>query len=206
MLEMARQVSLGLLTFFMSLEYVGVFIAMALEGSGVPIPFPGVILLAFTGYQVLRGRLDLMIASMTAATGFSVGAFVLYLVARVGGPAVLRRLSPYIQVSDERLRGVQRWFQHYGLVATFVARITPGARIYISVAAGLARMRQSFFLISTFTGSFLWATTFITIGLLLGPGWDAAATLIGQSEWVIVVVGLLVMAVAIARRVRARLP
>ena len=73
--------------------YTGIFVAMMIESSGIPLPFPGSVLLAFVGYTVWNGRLGLFQAGIAAALGSTIGAWLLYRVARDAGPHLIARSS-----------------------------------------------------------------------------------------------------------------
>ncbi len=156
----------------MTFGYGGILIAMLVESSGIPLPFPGAMLLAFVGYTVWTGRLSLPQAILIAAAGSTTGAYVLYRIARDAGAQLLERYGKRLALTPEKLSRADSWFHTHAGRAMFFARMTPGLRIYISVAAGLARMNQLVFLLATFAGTLLWATLFISLGWTLGKSWD----------------------------------
>lgn len=181
--------------------YTGIFVAMLIEASGIPLPFPGTVLLAFVGYAVWRGNLNTAEASIAAATGSSVGALILYRVARDAGSELLVRYGHRLALTPEKINRADSWFRTHAGRATFFARLTPGVRIYISVAAGLARMNQAIFLISTFAGAWLWAALIIGLGWALGEGWRTAADVLGFVQTTaLLVVALAVVLVTLSRR------
>ncbi len=168
-----------------SLGYPGIFLTMLIEGSGLPLPFPGVLFLAFIGYAAWRGYLDLAGAAVAGAVGFSVGSSLLYRVAQGAGSRFLPYLGRRLTLAPERVRDAQSKFNRYSIAATFVSRFTPGARVYISVAAGLARMRQLPFLVCTFAGSLVWITVIVFMGWSLGESWRDVSTVMAGFDLVV---------------------
>jgi membrane protein DedA with SNARE-associated domain len=188
--------------------YTGVFLAMLVEGSGIPLPFPGALLLAFVGYTAWTGNLDVVQASLAGAAGLTVGAWLLYRVARNAGPLLAAKHGHRLGLTQEKLNGAQSWFRVHAGRATFFARMTPGARIYISIAAGLAHMQQALFVLATFAGTWIWCLALISVGWLLGTGWrsvtDVLSTL--QTWFLVVVAGLAFALVLLNRRNGERNP
>ena len=165
-----------------TLGYAGVFLAMLVEGSGIPLPFPGPFLLAFVGYAVSTGSLDIMQATVAAAAGSTMGAWLLYRVARDAGPHLVANYGHRLALTQDKLSSAESWFRDHAGRATFFARLTPGARIYISVAAGLARMQQALFVVATFVGTCIWSACFIALGWALGEGWEKATDFLTTAQ------------------------
>lgn len=170
MSDLLRDGTLLILTF----GYAGVFAAMLIEGSGIPLPFPGPLFMTFVGYTVWKGHLGLLEAGTAAATGYTLGAWLLYRLARGAGPTLLARYGQRLALTQAKLTRAESWFKTHAGRATFFARMTPGVRVYISMAAGLERMRQTTFLIATFAGAWIWMTSFVLLGWAMGEGWRAA--------------------------------
>ena len=83
----------------------------------------------------------------------------------------------------------------------FFARMTPGLRIYISVAAGLARMNQPVFLLATFAGTFLWALLFIGLGWALGKSWNNVVDALNVVQLSLIAVAItIILGLLIVRR------
>ncbi len=191
-------------TWVITLGYAGIFLATLVEWSGIPLPFPGTVLLAFVGYTVWKGNLDIVQASMAAAAGSTIGAWILYRVARDAGPMLLARYGHRLALTQDKLNSADSWFRQHAGRATFFARLTPGARVYISVAAGFARMNQAVFIVSTFAGTLLWSSIFVTIGWTLGESWRNASDIIGTLQALVLSTVVALLLVAIARRGAAR--
>ena len=90
------------------------------------------------GYAVWRGRLGFLESSLAAAAGTTVGAWLLYRIARDAGPLLIERYGRRLSITTAKISSAKSWFHTHAGRASFFARLTPGVRIYISVAAGLA--------------------------------------------------------------------
>ena len=71
--------------------------------------------------------------------------------------------------------------------------MTPGVRVYISLAAGLARMRQITFMVSTFAGAWLWMMLFIGLGWAFGRSWDAVSDALNAVQTTLLLGGVVLL-------------
>jgi membrane protein DedA with SNARE-associated domain len=178
---------------FLALGIWGVFVGMALESAAIPIPSE--VLLPFAGYLVATGHAAWWEAGLIAMAGGTLGAVASYAVAYAVGSTWGSRAHG--------LDRAQRWFERYGEAAVFFGRLVPGVRTYISLPAGLARMRFGRFLAYSVLGALPWTVVFIYLGYTFGGHWQQA---LHDQVWVYGVGALVVVAWALwflARRRRA---
>ena len=74
----------------------------------------------------------------------------------------------YLLVSSISLEKADRFFEHHGHISTFIGRLLPGIRQYISLPAGLARMNVFSFCAATVLGAGLWVSVLAGLGFWLG--------------------------------------
>jgi len=196
--DFLRQFSSDLLAALSSLGYPGVFLLMAVEAAGIPLPFPGPILLIVAGSDAAQGMPNLVVTGLVAASGSTLGALALYTFSARGGPQFIQRYGRYLALSETRLAAFQKWFQEHGGMATLLGRLMPGTRIYVSIPAGLSHLAWLHFIVSTFLGCFAWCFAFVLVGRILGASWRLAAQVFAIAEplvlWgaILGVIGLLV--------------
>ncbi|MCL6596269.1 MAG: DedA family protein [Firmicutes bacterium] len=142
---------------------------MAAESAAIPLPSE--VILPFGGYLVASGHLTLLGALLAALAGGMAGGFVLYLVGLYGGRPVLERYGRYILIRPEHMAAADRFFARYGAASVLVGRLLPGVRTYISLPAGIARMRAAPFLLYSFLGSLPWTLALLLAGRALGAHW-----------------------------------
>src|ERR1700716_2426802 len=70
---------------------ISIFVVIALEEIGVPLPLPGDVFIAYAGHLVARGRIGAATAFLTIVSGSMVGARVLFFLARHVRPPFLPR-------------------------------------------------------------------------------------------------------------------
>lgn len=160
--------------------YLFVFIWLAAESCGVPLPNELVLLLAGSLTAVAHAALSPPLLVVVATIGSLVGASAAYGIGLRGGRVAVLRLGRRIRLDDKRLAGVEAWFARTGSFAIFIARITPFVRTVASFPAGMLRFPRRVFIIATGVGSLLWCTVMVTLGHVLGANYDRALRLIEQ--------------------------
>ena len=151
--------------------YLGIALLMAIESACIPLPSE--IIMPFAGYLVYLGRFDLVWVATAGAIGCNVGSAVAYAVGAYGGRPLVERWGSYILLSRRELDWSDRFFQRYGGITVFVARLLPVVRTFIALPAGIARMPQIRFHVYTFLGSWPWCYALAYIGVKLGEQWNS---------------------------------
>lgn len=150
--------------------YWGVALLMGLESAAIPIPSE--VIMPFAGFLASQGKMTLLGAALAGAIGSVVGSWAIYELARYGGRPLLEKYGKYIFIHKSHLESTDRFFQKYGLWATFLGRMLPVFRTYISIPAGLAGINLKKFLALCFAGSFVWSYLFAWLGMKFGEHWD----------------------------------
>jgi membrane protein DedA with SNARE-associated domain len=146
-----------------ALGYPGIALLMALESSF--FPFPSEVVLPPAGYLAAQGRMNAWLALTAGIAGSLIGALFNYAVAvRLGRP-LLHRYGKYLLIKEATLDRAEAYFRRHGEISTFVGRLIPVIRQYISLPAGLARMGLRRFTMYTALGAGIWC------GILTWVGW-----------------------------------
>ena len=137
--------------------YPAVFAAAFLEVIFPPIPseviFP---LVGFTAQNRGLGLENTFGMATVGALGSTVGAILIYFVSAKVGRTAIVRFGKRVRISEQEIKRADIWFEKYGSVAVFTARMIPGIREIISIPAGISRMNFVKFVGYTFAGSLLW--------------------------------------------------
>lgn len=149
-----------------ALGYPGIVALMALESSF--FPFPSEVVMPPAGYLAAQGRMNLWIALACGILGSLLGAVFNYVVALLLGRPLLHRYGRYFFVSTQTLERAEAFFRRHGEIATFIGRLVPLIRQYISLPAGLSRMRLDRFALYTCAGAGLWCGILVWIGWFIG--------------------------------------
>ncbi len=145
--------------------YVGIFICVFIGNLGVPVPEETVILAAgfLAGQDVLELKRVYAVAVMSAIAGDSVG----FVLGRIGGQRLLRRLARSFAFARQRYDRLQLFFHSHGNKAVFMARFVTGARFMAGPMAGAAGMHFSRFLGWNVLGALVWCALVLALGYLV---------------------------------------
>lgn len=149
--------------------YPGVFLAALIETIFPPIPSEVVFPLA--GYVVLQSKmhfLHVIGVGISGGTGATLGAFVIYFIARKIGRIGLYKYVKYAKIKESSIEKAYKWFEKYGDKSVIFGRLVPGIREIVSIPAGILNMNPKKFLIFTFIGSCAWSTILSAIGYYFG--------------------------------------
>ena len=155
-----------------------VFIWLAAESCGVPLPNELVLLLAGSIAAQRGDPLGMVELALIATAGSLLGATAAYFIGVRGGRAAILRFGRYVRLDERRLDMVEQWFSRSGAFAIGVARITPFVRTVSSFPAGILRMPLRIFYSATLIGSLLWCSVLVSAGYLLGVHYMVAVDLI----------------------------
>ncbi len=159
---------------------VFVFIWLAAESCGVPLPNELILLLAGSLAAQRADPAGMVELTLIATAGSLLGATAAYYIGARGGRAAILRFGRYIRLDGSRLDMVEQWFARSGAVAIGVARITPFVRTVSSFPAGILRMPPRVFYTATIIGSLIWCAALVSVGYLLGVHYMLAVTFIQE--------------------------
>lgn len=190
---------------------IGLMETMGGPGAGLAIamenlfpPIPSEVILPLAGLAAGQGKLNLFAAIAWTTAGSVAGALILYYIGMLLGRdrlvAIVAKL-PLIKVSD--IEKTEAWFAKHGAKAVFFGRFVPVFRSFISVPAGLERMRLSVFLLYTALGSLVWNTIFVLIGYKIGEQYKVIAEWMDTYSKVIIVLVVVAIAVFVVMRIRS---
>ena len=169
--------------------YWGIAFMMFLENLIPPIPSELVMPLA--GYAASQGTLNLWVAIAFGSAGSLLGALLWYYVGLYLGfdrlRGLLDRYGRWVGLSSQDLENAQRWFLKRGTWTVGLCRMIPGIRTYVSIPAGVTRMRLAPFLLYSSVGTVLWTAFLTVVGYFLGNEYErVGAWLAPISRFVIV--------------------
>ncbi|NOU62750.1 phosphatase PAP2 family protein [Paenibacillus sp. LMG 31461] len=150
--------------------YWVLFFALLLEM--LALPFPGQVLMSYAGLLIFQGKLDWIVAILTAGAGVSTGVTLSYWIGFHLGTPFFNKYGARFHVGPDRLSQISNWFQKYGNKLLLVACFIPGVRHFTGYFAGVTRIPFRTYACYTYTGAFIWVTVFISLGKVLGPQWE----------------------------------
>ncbi|PIP34220.1 DedA family protein [Candidatus Falkowbacteria bacterium CG_4_10_14_0_2_um_filter_48_10] len=159
------------LTLASKLDYLGVFLLMAVESSF--IPFPSEVVIPPAAYLAAQGKMNIFLVVGAGILGSLLGALInYYLAASLGRALILRlaagRFGRIFFIDDEKIKKAENFFLRYGKTSTFFGRFIPAVRQLISLPAGFARMNLFLFASLTALGSACWVLVLAVLGYYFG--------------------------------------
>ena len=147
----------------------GVFVLMVPESACIPIPSEATML--FAGFNVARGHYPLWEPVAVGVAANVVGSWISYAIGYYGRIDLLEKHGRALHVKRSHLDWADRWFARHGDATVFFARMVPIVRTFISLPAGVARMRFSRFTLFTLAGCVPWVFMLALIGREAGANW-----------------------------------
>jgi membrane protein DedA with SNARE-associated domain len=131
--------------------------------------------------------------ALAGTVGYLLGALVGWAIGFYGGRPFLERRGRWFHLSPERLDRAERWFERWEGWAVFVGRLTPVARSFVSIPAGVFEARLPRYMVLTALGSAIWCFALAGVGWGLGASYDTFHKDFGYVEYA-VVAGIVILA------------
>ena len=170
-----------------------VFVAVALQALGLPMPGTTV-LIAAALYAAAENGLPIVGVVVAGGLGALAGTTVAFGVGRYGGERLLLRLGTRLRQSPDRVQRLRREFAAHGMAWLFIGRFISGLRNVTGLLAGASGMTLKRFLPVSAAAALAWALL-----NALGYYWFGHAV-VGASAWVrigMVGLGLVWLAVSV---------
>ncbi len=146
--------------------YPGIIALMFLESSF--FPFPSEVVVPPAAYLAANGEMNIVLVILSGIAGSLLGAVFNYCLALKFGRPFFERYGRYIFVSPKSLDKAELFFARHGEFSTFIGRLLPGIRQYISLPAGLAKMNLWTFSAATALGAGIWVGVLAAAGYWFG--------------------------------------
>jgi membrane protein DedA with SNARE-associated domain len=151
----------------------------------------------------LDGASAYLAAAGAGTLGYLVGSWLGWAIGRAGGRPLLERHGRLLHLPPPRLARAERWFARYRSWAVLLGRVTPVARSFVSIPAGVFRTPFAAYSLLTAVGSAIWAFALAGAGYALGSGYQRFDHGFRYAEYAVVAAAAL-LALALAARLRHR--
>jgi len=184
----------------------GLVVLMAIESACIPLPSE--LIMPLAGWMLIESPglsiWYIFLAGFCGALGNVIGSLVAYAVGAWGGLPFLQRYGKYILISHHDLERANRCFYKYGDWITFLSRLLPAVRTFISFPAGISRMNILKFSLYAFLGSFIWSVALTWGGYILGQNWERIRELMRPFDYPIIGIVVVLIGIFIWLRLRSR--
>ncbi|HIU68314.1 MAG TPA: DedA family protein [Candidatus Caccomorpha excrementavium] len=163
-------------------------------------PISSEIVLPFCGAAASAENISFFLLLPASVTAGLLGTGICYLAGRIGGNALLNRLTKKFPKTERGIRSSREKFEAYGAFAVCFGRLIPICRTYIAFIAGAAGQKPSIFFGASAIGITVWNTILIGLGYLLRENWADAAALYIRYKNIFLPVCLLILLFLICLR------
>jgi len=187
---------------YAAVGYAGVYLAMVIEATALPLPSE--LILPFAGFLVsdptrpleplTHAEWNFWIVVLVGVAGDLTGACIGYaLGSRLGRP-FLTRWGKYVLIRQHEIDQAEQFFGRWGAPTAFVGRLLPGVRSVVGLAAGVSRMPIRPFVIYSALGVIPWTIGLVYAGTLLGNNWTQIRDALRPFDTLIVLIAVLAVA------------
>jgi membrane protein DedA with SNARE-associated domain len=135
--------------------------------------------------------------------GYQIGAIIGWWIGERGGRPFLERHGRLVHLTHERLERAERWFERWNDWAVLVGRVTPIARSFISIPAGVFGMPFKRYNVLTLIGNTAWCAVIAGIGYGLGSSYESFNHGFKYVEYAVVLLIVAAVGYLVLRRRRA---
>ena len=157
-------------SFISNLGYPGIFFLMVAESAMIPIPSE--IIMPFSGFLVASEKLSFIEVVIAGSFGNLIGSIITYFLGIKVGRHLIIKYGKYFFFHEKHLQFTERLFERLGDKISFIGRLLPGIRTYVSFPLGIAKSNFIKFVFYTLIGSIIWNTLLTYAGVRLGKNWE----------------------------------
>jgi membrane protein DedA with SNARE-associated domain len=172
--------------------YIVLVVALMLEL--IAFPLPGEVLMTYCGVLVSEYKLNWVLSILMATVGAVIGVTLSYLIGKTFGTKFFKKYGHYVHLDEKKLNHVSEWFDKFGNRLLLITYFIPGVRHITGYFSGITQISYKEFAFNSYLGAFIWTTTFISIGKILGPKWEKYHSLITKY---LLVVSLIIAVVLV---------
>jgi len=166
------------------------------------LPLPGELIMGFVGFLCYQGQMNWFGSILAVSLGLSTGITLAYFLGRKVGHPFFVKYGHYIHLGPKQMDMLEKWFENYGGKVLIAGFFIPGVRHFTGYFAGIIELPLRVFMPYAYLGAFLFASTFISLGRLLGPEWEKYQGHINKYISIIVIAGILIFVIIYLLRMK----
>ena len=156
------------------------------------LPLPGELIMGFVGYLCFQGKMNWLGSIMAVSLGLCCGITIAYYLGRKFGHPFFLKYGHYIHMGPKQMDSLGKWFEKYGNQVLIAGFFIPGIRHFTGYFAGIIEIPLRIFMTYAYLGAFIFASTFISLGRLLGPDWEKYHGLVEKYISIIAIIAVLI--------------
>jgi membrane protein DedA with SNARE-associated domain len=181
--------------------YFAIFVFVFSQEIGLPNPIPNELVLLFSGYMAYMGILKLPMVLLAAGMADFTGTCILHSVFYFSGAYILNHKPRWLPIPVKTINKLKEQISKNGLSGIYIGRLTPFIRGYTSVVAGLLQIKPKVFLPIALITASIWASLYVTAGILLGPFWNHVAPNITSVKYIMLLIFSTILLIVVLRAI-----
>lgn len=166
--------------------YWSAALLMMLESMVAPVPSEAV--MPFVGFLVADGKWNFAVSVLATTAGSMVGSILSYYMGYYGGKPLVLKVGKYLLLDRHDLELTEKFFaRRSGTITLFFSRFIPVIRHFISIPAGMGKMRLFPFLLATLVGATIWNSFLLWLGMKLRENWGVVQQYSHQVDIVVLI-------------------
>lgn len=149
--------------------YFAITFLMFLESALVPVPSE--VVMPFSGFVSLSGNLNFWLVVLFGTIGQMLGSIFIFFIGKWEGRHLLEKYGKYVLIRAKDIHYADRMFEKHGEQIVFFGRVIPVVRTFISLPAGVSKMKFLKFALYSFLGIVPWTLGLTWLGVKMGENW-----------------------------------
>jgi len=149
----------ALIAFIVNYGYWALFIGMVIEGPVITI---------LGGFLTSLGFFYLPYVYAIILVADTIGDTIAYAIGYFGRKKVLLKLFGWLQITEDKLLGIEEFFQEHGGKSVFVSKFIAGTGSWTLITAGISKMDIKKFYTYSLGAAFIKTALYLGIGLFFG--------------------------------------
>ena len=171
--------------FILNYGLISIFVIVALEYANLPLPSE--IVLPLAGILASECNMNIILIILVSIIGGIVGSLTNYYLGYFLGNPFIYKLKRKYPKTKRAIKESYRWMEKYEKVSVMLSRLVPLARTFISIVAGVTRMRVWEFVLYSSIGISVWNTILILIGFIIGDNMEQISYILGTYSKIIAI-------------------
>ena len=151
----------------------GLLGGLFIEAMG--LPFPGGVMIMFSGFLVNQDQLNFYTVFLLAMIGFNLGATAAFFIGRRVGEPLFNQYGRYLRVKSHNLEYARQCMKRSAPMFIIAGRFVPMVSNLTPYMAGASGLRWGQFLFYNFVFTVIWISINISVGMLFGHKWPEIA-------------------------------
>ncbi|ALB46566.1 DedA family protein [Clostridium beijerinckii] len=185
--------------------YIAVVIITAMEYAGFPM-MPSEVILPAIGILAAKGEITYLGALSFSVLGGLIGSLLCYFIGYYGGGVLIEKIILKFPKTKKSIEIINNWFEKYGKLAIFFARLVPLTRTLISIIAGTAKFNKKTFILFSIMGIIIWNLILVSLGYFIGHNWSYIHLIMKQYSIFASIIILAIILLVIYKKLISRKP